>query len=89
MFKIGQNTHSLESWGAGRVLLVAVMKCTMTMKIVRQCLVQFVTVINTLMDGLCPLCPAAAGHRLAGVIWRNVRDKDEPQIQLFVLIKVE
>ena len=41
------------------------------------------------LDGLCPLCPATAGHRLAGVIWRNVRDKDEPQIQLFVLIKVE
>ena len=68
MFKIGQNTHSLESWGAGRVLLVAVMKCTMTMKIVRQCLVQFVTVINTLMDGFCP---ATGGHQ-AG--WGNLEE---------------
>ena len=70
-------------WAARRELLVAVMKCMMTMKIVRQCLVQIVTVINTLMDGFCPLCPATGGHRPAGVIWRNVRDKDEAQIQAF------
>ena len=59
------------------------MKCMMTMKIMRQSQVHFVTVINTLMDGFCPPGPGYwwTHWKQARVIWRNVRDKDEPQIQ--------
>ena len=57
--------------GARREILVAVMKCMMTMKILRQCLVQFVTVINTLMDGFCPLEP---GYWWTSAGWGNLEE---------------
>ena len=36
------------------------------------------------LDGwIVSTLPATGGHRPAGVIWRNVRDKDETKIQAF------